>query len=209
MRLSILCAAGFVLLNAAAVFAAETPIAKVYQVDKARGIVVISGRIQEKLSTGDRVHVRTKSGPVGLDVFMPMMSVATCRVASGANAAAVEQLAAGLDVYAGGAPEAAAASAQSESGLAGRWMEFWAPGQATDVSYHDIYLVSADGGLRVRLEKDGGAMSDVMYADGWFTFTQKTSFDVKYRLKLSSDGLKLEGTAATPNKTVPIRWERQ
>ncbi len=88
-------------------------------------------------------------------------------------------------------------------------MEFWAPGQETDVSYHDIYLITTSGGLNVRLEKEEGGFTDVKFGSGWFTFTHKTAFDVKYRLKLSADGSKLEGTATTPAKTVPIRWERQ
>ena len=104
---------------------------------------------------------------------------------------------------------AARSAPAGDAAIDGRWKEFWAPGQETNVTYHDIYLISTSGTLSVRLEKEGGDLRDSSFADGWLSFTQKTSFDVKYRLKLSSDGKTLEGTATTPSKTVPIRWEKQ
>lgn len=293
--------------------AQAAPFAKIHQIDKAHKVIVISGQIQDKLATGDKVWVKTASGPVQLVVTMPMMSVAKCRIPSNSSQSDFALLEVGLEVFLGDAPgrteppsSAVAASALTgewtevwgsgtavlsysdiydidlssaapvrlrgaepslvrnvryESGrlsfvqhtsfdvsyslkpnadgsvlegtaqtpdgsrpvrwtrsagrasglsaIEGRWMEFWAPGQETDVTYHDIYLITVSGGLNVRLEKEEGGLSDIKYENGWLSFTQKTAFDVKYRLKLSADGSKLEGTATTPSKTVPIRWERQ
>lgn len=96
--------------------------------------------------------------------------------------------------------------------VAGMWKEFWAPGQQTDVTYHDEYEVSVSesGSVSVKLKNtDGANISGAEFSAGVLTFTQKTSFEVRYQLRLSSDGSVLEGTATTPAKTVPIRWERQ
>jgi predicted S18 family serine protease len=35
--------------------------AKVYQIDKAHKVIVISGKIQDKISTGDKVYAKTSS----------------------------------------------------------------------------------------------------------------------------------------------------
>jgi hypothetical protein len=310
MRTLSFCAAAlFTFLYSLAADAA--PAAKIYQIDKAYKVVIISGQIQDKLAVGDRVYVKTKSGGIELVVTMPMMSVAKCRIPSNNNQSDFGRLEVGQEVFFGRiAPSSPAVPASALAGewteywqtgsplpsyndiyeldlesnypvrlrgaddsivrefsysngvltfvqhtsfdvkyslklladgsalegtaltpdgsrsvrwvrsakrtapagdasIDGRWKEFWAPGQETDVTYHDIYLVSTAGGLSVSLEKDGGNLSNLSYADGWLSFTQKTAFDVNYRLKLSADGKTLEGTAVTPNKTVPIRWEKQ
>ncbi|HVV86214.1 MAG TPA: hypothetical protein VHE35_24330 [Kofleriaceae bacterium] len=93
----------------------------------------------------------------------------------------------------------------------GTWREFWGVPGETDVDYHDEYQVGASGG-KVFVVPMGASHSDEVKSvsiDGDdFDLVLHTSFDVHYKLHLDAGGDSMTGTATTPDKTVPIRWER-
>ncbi|MBL8622478.1 MAG: hypothetical protein JNK64_14290 [Myxococcales bacterium] len=92
--------------------------------------------------------------------------------------------------------------------IAGDWREFW--GEPGDLDYNDEYRVDFDGqgGVTVTPVGRDHPISEVAYRGGVLTFTQTTSFPVRYRLTLSRDRARLEGTATTPSLEARIRWER-
>ncbi len=92
--------------------------------------------------------------------------------------------------------------------IAGDWREFW--GEPGDLDYHDEYRIDVDGrgGVTVSPVGRDHPISEVAYRGGVLTFTQTTSFPVRYRLTLSRDRARLEGTATTPSLEARIRWER-
>lgn len=92
--------------------------------------------------------------------------------------------------------------------IAGDWREFW--GEPGDLDYNDEYHVEVGGRgeVTVAIASREQAISEVTYQDGVLTFTQQTSFPVRYRLVLSRDRARLEGTATTPTLEARIRWER-
>lgn len=95
--------------------------------------------------------------------------------------------------------------------VVGNWREHWGiPGQ-TDVTYHDEYRISSDGGaLSVRPSGEGQQenIEAARLERDTLHVVIRTSFEVRYELRLQPDGNTLLGTATTPDKTVPIRWER-
>lgn len=195
-------------LFAALPIGAETLVGKVYKIE-ADGTVIVSGASAGKAAIGDRFSVDCGNGvKVELVVTFPMMTIAKCKIAA-TDVSRKSKIALGQSVYVkgGSAPSLDGAVPQK---LAGRWKEFWAPGQETNVTYHDEYRITLTGN-DIKLEIAKGEqypIESVLYTDGKFSFTQKTSFDVKYTLTLSSDGSKLEGEAVTPEGQYPIRWER-
>jgi hypothetical protein len=92
--------------------------------------------------------------------------------------------------------------------IAGVWREFW--GDPGDLDYNDEYQVDIDGRGAVTVTPVGRdhPISEVAYRGGVLTFTQTTSFPVRYQLTLSRDRARLEGTATTPSLQARIRWER-
>ncbi len=92
--------------------------------------------------------------------------------------------------------------------IAGDWREFW--GEPGDLSYNDEYRieVGAGGAVTVAPMSRDQPISETTYRGGVLTFTQQTSFPVRYRLTLSRDRERLEGTATTPSLEARIRWER-
>jgi hypothetical protein len=102
-------------------------------------------------------------------------------------------------------------AAVTAADVVGNWREHWGiPGQ-TDVTYHDKYRVSLDGGaLSVRPSGEGQQESiEAARLDGdTLHVVIRTAFEVRYELRLEPDGNTLLGTATTPDKVVPIRWER-
>lgn len=104
---------------------------------------------------------------------------------------------------------AGAATPRRQPGtIAGDWREFW--GEPGDLDYNDEYRVDFDGqgGVTVTPVGREHPISEVAYRGGVLTFTQTTSFPVRYRLTLSRDRARLEGTATTPSLEARIRWER-
>lgn len=100
--------------------------------------------------------------------------------------------------------------AEDGAHLVGTWREFWgAPGE-TDVTYHDEYQVTfADGVAGVVSMSDHPDEIKSVTIDGHsLDLVIHTAFDVHYQLHLEADGNNLTGTATTPDKVVPIRWER-
>jgi len=97
------------------------------------------------------------------------------------------------------------------SGLAGIWREYWGIEGQTDVTYHDEYRIWFEDG-RPHLEPLSQAHPDDILSvdlDGeWLDFRLRTSFEIHYRLQLSSDGQTLTGTAQTPSLRETVRWER-
>jgi len=101
--------------------------------------------------------------------------------------------------------------ASATASAVGEWKEHWGtPGQ-TDVTYHDRYKVTRTTGskLKVAIVSRKQRIWEERFVDGLLTFTQHTdTYVVKYSLKLRPDGKWLVGTATTPKKVVPVKWER-
>ncbi len=99
----------------------------------------------------------------------------------------------------------------STPSIFGEWKEYWGiPGQ-TDVTYHDEYRISrtAAGGVKVEILSRAQLVENEQFSQGALTFVHHTdSFSVKYALRLQPDGQWLSGTATTPVKTYPVKWER-
>jgi hypothetical protein len=90
----------------------------------------------------------------------------------------------------------------------GTWLERWEA-----LGYHDRYRVEigADGRPTVQVQghSAGAPVTLAAWSFGVLTFVQRTSFDVRYRLTLSADGDRLEGTATTPDGAFEVVWERE
>lgn len=93
----------------------------------------------------------------------------------------------------------------------GEWVETWgAPGEETDVTYHDEYRVSNVGGeVQVAIENRDQEIEKADVNGNVLTFTQHTSFALHYRLTLQANGNVMKGTVRTPEKTVSITWNRK
>jgi hypothetical protein len=105
----------------------------------------------------------------------------------------------------GNGPAAAAASP------VGSWREFWGVPGETDVTYHDEYRVWMEGGeahAAPMNQEHPDEIQSVRIDGDNLDIVIHTSFDVHYQLRLEPGGAALTGTATTPDKTVPIRWER-
>ena len=107
---------------------------------------------------------------------------------------------------------AALAHAQGQPAVVfwGEWKEYFGtPGQ-TDVKYNDVYRVTPDddGRVKVQILKKRQPIFDERLEDGVLRFTQKTTFEISYVLRLQPDGKWLLGTVTTPDKTFDVRWER-
>ena len=173
--LSFCAAALFSFLCIAAADAA--PAAKIYQIDKAHKVIIISGQIQDKLATGDRVYVKTPSGGIELVVTMPMMSVAKCRIPSNNSQGDFSLLAVGQEVYL--QRIASPQPAVPASALTAEWTEYWQTGSPLP-DYNDIYTLDIDSNYPIRLRgADDSIIREFSYSNGVLTFVQHTSFDVK------------------------------
>jgi hypothetical protein len=95
--------------------------------------------------------------------------------------------------------------------VVGHWREFWGTPGETDVDYHDEYQVGYDGGrpfvLPVNQEHADDIQSVTIDGDT-LDLVIRTAFEVHYQLRLDPGGATMSGHAITPDKTVPIRWER-
>jgi hypothetical protein len=95
--------------------------------------------------------------------------------------------------------------------VVGSWREFWGIPGETDVEYHDEYKVGYEGDkpFVVPLGQDHpDVINSVTITGDDIDIVIHTSFDVHYKLHLDPGGATMSGTATTPDKTVPIRWER-
>lgn len=94
----------------------------------------------------------------------------------------------------------------------GEWREIWDPGQPTDVTVHDQYRIRAGvepGSVEVVIQNRNQLIEQVRLEDGELTFSQHTdNFVVRYALKLGDNANVLTGTATTPARPYPVRWER-
>lgn len=109
------------------------------------------------------------------------------------------------------AQQPAAEPLRINDSIVGEWKEYWGIPGETDVTYNDQYGIvrTPDGKLKVSILNRNQSIWDERMDGGILTFKQRTdAFIVAYELKLQSDGKWLIGTATTPYKTVPIRWER-
>lgn len=98
----------------------------------------------------------------------------------------------------------------ADARLVGTWRETWGTPGATDVAYHDEYQVLLDHGQAtvVPVSDHSDRIDSVTIHGDDLELVIHTSFDVRYQLHLAADGASMSGTATTPDKTVPIRWER-
>jgi hypothetical protein len=105
---------------------------------------------------------------------------------------------------------ACAARAERRPMIAGAWKEYWGIPGETDVTYHDEYRIALrkDGVVMVEILNRDHRIERVAYQNGRLTFVLQTTFAVEYDLALDPDDGWLKGTATTPEKTVPIKWER-
>jgi hypothetical protein len=114
-----------------------------------------------------------------------------------------------LLLLAGGAA-LAHAQGQPATVIWGEWKEYWGTPGETDVKYNDVYrVIPADGGrVKVQILNKQHPIFDERLEDGVLRFTQKTSFEIQYALKLQPDGKWLAGTVTTPKKSFDVKWER-
>ncbi|MFO0868184.1 MAG: hypothetical protein U0935_04490 [Pirellulales bacterium] len=99
----------------------------------------------------------------------------------------------------------------SPTSFVGQWREHWGIPGETDVTYHDQYRVSQDesGAIQVIILDRKQTIKDVRVDRDTLTFTQHTDrYVVKYSLTIRPDHKWLIGTATTPKKVVPVKWER-
>jgi hypothetical protein len=93
----------------------------------------------------------------------------------------------------------------------GKWKEYWGtPGQ-TDVTYHDLYRVdqSDDMKIKVTVLSRKQWIHDESIDQSTLTFTQHTDYYmVKYSLTMQPGNQWMIGTATTPKKIFPVKWER-
>jgi hypothetical protein len=93
----------------------------------------------------------------------------------------------------------------------GLWREQWGIPGETDVTYHDEYEVgSRDGQLYVlpRNQEEPDEIQSVRIEGDVLDMVIHTSFDIHYVLRMDPGGASMSGTATTPDKVVPIRWDR-
>lgn len=108
-------------------------------------------------------------------------------------------------------PTTTAAAAAEQLTVVGSWREFWGVPGKSDVEYHDEYQVGYDGERPFVLplnKEHADAINSVTIDGDNVDLVIHTSFDVHYQLHLDRGGASMTGTATTPDKTVPIRWER-
>ena len=98
-----------------------------------------------------------------------------------------------------------------QQSVVGNWREFWGVEGETDVTYHDEYQVGMNGAQAFVVpmnQEDPDQINTVAIDGDSLDLVIHTSFDVHYLLHLDAGGATMSGTATTPDKTVPIRWER-
>ncbi len=103
------------------------------------------------------------------------------------------------------------APAAVQKSVVGNWREFWGVDGDTDVTYHDEYQVGLNGdhGFVLPMNQEHPDQINTVTIDGdSLDLVIHTSFDVHYQLHLDAGGDSLSGTATTPDKVIPIRWER-
>ena len=108
-------------------------------------------------------------------------------------------------------PIVSPAPSPADARMAGLWREFWGIPGETDVTYNDEYLIKLED-RRILVIPQSSDHQDTIVSvsiDGDdLDLVLHTTFHVHYRLCLDPDGRTLRGTAETPSKTFPIRWER-
>ncbi len=107
-------------------------------------------------------------------------------------------------------PTTAAVPAQRPT-VVGKWLEFWGKPGETDVAYHDQYQVGYDGDkpfVRPLDQAHADVINSVTIDGDNVDLIIRTSFEVHYQLHLDPGGDSMTGTATTPDRTLPIRWER-
>jgi hypothetical protein len=103
------------------------------------------------------------------------------------------------------------AADEAHATVVGSWREFWGTPGETDVTYHDEYKVEYQNGqpVVVPLKEDHPDVINAVTIDGDnLDLRIQTAFEVHYQLHLDPGGATMSGTATTPDKVVPIRWER-
>jgi hypothetical protein len=108
-------------------------------------------------------------------------------------------------------PSPATATVAARPTVLGKWREYWGTPGETDVTYHDEYEVGDKDGQPyvVPLAQDHPDVINTVTIKGDdLDLVIQTAFEVHYQLHLDAGGATMSGTATTPDKTVPIRWER-
>lgn len=98
-----------------------------------------------------------------------------------------------------------------EASPLGLWREQWGIPGETDVDYHDEYEVGMDNGRAYvipRSQEHPDEIQSVRIEGDTLDLVIHTSFDIHYVLRLDPGGASMSGTATTPDKVVPIRWDR-
>jgi hypothetical protein len=99
----------------------------------------------------------------------------------------------------------------TSASFVGEWSEHWNPSGQTDVTYHDHYKVSQEdnGTIKVTILNRKQLIKDEHIEKDTLTFTQHTDrYVVKYSLTIQPGNKWMIGTAITPKKVVPVKWER-
>jgi len=99
---------------------------------------------------------------------------------------------------------------RTNASVLGEWKEHWGTPGETDVTYNDQYRVSRadDSKIKVTILDRTQVIEDAHLEGNTLTFTQHTTFAVKYSLTLQPDNKWMIGTATTPEKVVKVKWER-
>jgi hypothetical protein len=140
---------------------------------------------------------------IALALALPLLGLAACTRAPRNDAS--------LPTMRPVQPIVSPAPSPADARMAGLWREFWGIPGETDVTYNDEYLIKLDD-QRILVIPQSSDHQDTIISvaiDGDdLDLVLHTTFHVHYRLHLDPDGRTLRGTAETPSKTFPIRWER-
>ena len=102
----------------------------------------------------------------------------------------------------------------AQTGIEGRWKEYWGTGNLTDIEYNDIFIITYSANkLYINCEnRDNYHIRKVVFDGEELSFEVLNTNEndvIPYLLKLNSDGNWLRGTAISiKGKDVNVKWER-
>lgn len=102
-------------------------------------------------------------------------------------------------------------TAPTRPSVYGTWIELWNYPGESDLDYQDQYKVDlVDGKPTVEpyMQEHPDEIVSVNVQGDNLDLVIHTSFDVHYQLRLDADGASMTGTATTPERVIPIRWNR-
>jgi len=208
-----------IMLISSLVYAEQTPLAKVKEINNAKKEILIAGTdLGNKLHMGNIVYVNIDNEDVKLIVVFPMLTVSKCRLLE-KNSSFLDKIPLNTPVYRKPLKKSDGANDERE-GIAevrllkGTWKEYWDPDGNSDVTYHDHYIITpGTDNIDIIVNDENGSpknqnITDVSYKNGELSLKLFTSFEVKYTLRLDKTGKWLLGSAVTPNDTYLIKWEQ-